>query len=623
MRSHLVQTNFSNGVVSEEYRASVQDENYYKSIQVGDNVVVTPTGGIKRRGGLEKFLDESLANRIADEKIYRIEPFFINEDEKFVITFQDTGVTAPFIYIYAEDGTLIQAIATTSSWNVGMVKEIDIVQAVETMVFTHETTAPYTLERTAGVWAFNGATILNMPFYNFTTRQIEVNTGAGPSAGYEAIFSVTRGFPRTVTIFQGRLWFGGTPSLPMLMASSQLNSFFDFDIAAGDSNAIFDFLEYQQMNPITAIYAGRQLQVFTSGNEFVNTSAFITQTDSAWKSQTNYGAVSVKPVSIDGSVLFVDRTRKNIRQHVYDDGENAFIGLSVNRKSSDITNDIQALAVVRGTASDTSDYLIAVNGDGTVAVMNSYRVGGIEAWTKWTTTLGEFKDVMVLDDTVYFLTERFGITYIEKLNNNLHTDLAYFEEVAAPITYDVVHFRDEVVHNGNEVVHTTGTPTGILTIFTEYNLSILNNNNSANERERFLELIMDDNLQDRTNLIGNDWNNFIIPSRTVYKVEVGINYPVRILTMPLNAQTKGGYGVNLRKRVIRVILHLLNSKAVILEDKATHNRQYPVPFNSSVPNFTGIKEVYLMGYGRLVEIEITQDEPFPMTVLSIDAEVEV
>ena len=90
--------------------------------------------------------------------------------------------------------------------------------------------------------------------------------------------------------------------------------------------------------------------------------------------------------------------------------------------------------------------------------------------------------------------------------------------------------------------------------------------------------------------------------------------PKRSFTKPLK---------KVRKRVIRVILHLLNSKAVILEDKATHNRQYPVPFNSSVPNFTGIKEVYLMGYGRLVEIEITQDEPFPMTVLSIDAEVEV
>ena len=152
MRSHIIQTNFTNGVVAPEYRANTQDENYYKSIQIGENVVVTPTGGLKRRGGLEKFIDETDGVRRAGSEILRIEPFFINELEKFIISFQVSSTGLVFIGVYDSDGVRIELISAPLTYTPERVKQFDTVQAVETMFFAHSEVQPYTLTRTNGVW---------------------------------------------------------------------------------------------------------------------------------------------------------------------------------------------------------------------------------------------------------------------------------------------------------------------------------------------------------------------------------------------------------------------------------------------------------------------------------------
>ena len=56
---------------------------------------------------------------------------------------------------------------------------------------------------------------------------------------HEDAWSLTRGFPRTVTFFQGRLYFGDTRSLLQSLFGSVVNNILDFEILEGmDDEAI-------------------------------------------------------------------------------------------------------------------------------------------------------------------------------------------------------------------------------------------------------------------------------------------------------------------------------------------------------------------------------------------------
>jgi len=126
-------------------------------------------------------------------------------------------------------------------------------------------------------------------------------------AGNEDVWSTTRGWPRTATFHQGRLFFGGSREKINSVWGSVPNDFFNFDIGTGAAdNATFDTLDTDQFNAINGIFSGRHLQLFTSGGEFYNSSKTITPEDSSWSRQTSYGAKKEKPISVDGATLFVD-----------------------------------------------------------------------------------------------------------------------------------------------------------------------------------------------------------------------------------------------------------------------------------------------------------------------------
>jgi hypothetical protein len=329
------------------------------------------------------------------------------------------------------------------------------------------------------------------------------------------------------------------------------------------------------------------LQVFTSGGEFYNSSSVITPTTSSWKRQTSYGASRERPVSVDGATLFVDRSARTVRQFIWSFNEDSYIATNITLISSHIVNDIQAIATIRGSETDVSDFVYVVNGDGTVAVMNTMRLEQIQGWTKWTTD-GLFKDVAVVGKTVYFLVTRDGINFIEYLREGTYTD-----------------------HNVSIV-----SPTLISEIDTDFIDALIT---------REFKIVTDNSIQDDSlvTVIGVNDNKMVLP-RDAYSAEVGIGYEVFVKTLPLNVGTQAdGQIVNLEKRVNRVILNLYESLGVYVESEFLGDKVFPVVLNEAAEPFTGIKEMYLFGYiNRLVEVEVSQTDALPFTLLSIDSEIE-
>ena len=106
-------------------------------------------------------------------------------------------------------------------------------------------------------------------------------------------------------------------------------------------------------------------------------------------------------------------------------------------------------------------------------------------------------------------------------------------------------------------------------------------------------------------------------------VEVGLAPEITIKTMPLTASTnEAGIIVNQEKRVIRVILNLFESLGVSVESNLMPDRTFTIVLDQAPEPYTGIKEVYLLGYSRTTQITIEQSVPLPFTLLQIDHELE-
>ena len=89
--------------------------------------------------------------------------------------------------------------------------------------------------------------------------------------GYEDAWS-NEGWPFTATFHEGRLYFGGSASLPSSLFGSKVGDFFNFKAAEGlDDDAIKITLSTDSVNTVTGLRSGRDLQIFTTGAEFYST----------------------------------------------------------------------------------------------------------------------------------------------------------------------------------------------------------------------------------------------------------------------------------------------------------------------------------------------------------------
>jgi hypothetical protein len=358
--------------------------------------------------------------------------------------------------------------------------------------------------------------------------------------------------------------------------------------------------------------------VFTAGGEFYNSSRLITPEDSTWLRQTNYGSKKERPISVDGSTIFVDSSGRTLREFMWSFNEDSYVSINATLISSHIVNDIRSIATIRGTTNDISDFVYVVNGDGTVAVMNTMRLEDIKGWTNWTTQ-GTFEDVAVVDKEVYFLVKRNAEVFIERIQEGTYTDHNVTVEGVRPDTDNVVFNADNVAQNGDNVVYTnTALGTPVSTITTDYKDLLL-------PPPLQFKVIADGSLLDDAVFItdGVDLNHVDI-SRDAYGIEVGLDYNVEVKTLPLNVDTsESGAIVNLRKRVNRVILNLYESLGIYVMHNYLADRQFTIVLDEAPEPFTGVKEIYLFGYtDRLVEVTITQNSPLPFVLLGIDSEIE-
>lgn len=556
-RVKTLQTAFNAGVLDPRLAARVDIKQYYQGADTGTNVLSLPQGGFKRRPGMAYY-----ATLGAESVLYT---FSFNVEQTYVMAFQNNAIK---VYM---DGVLQATVTTT--YTLAQCKELNVTQSADTMIIVHEDHQPAKLVRGGAhtSWTLSNITLTNIPTFDF-------------GSGSEAVWSATRGWPKTVTFFEQRLWFGGSKSRPQTLWASQIADFYNFDVGTGlDDEAIDVTLDTNQINGIVALMPSRHLQIFTKGGEFYITASPITPGNIAVKNQTRFGSSTVPPVNIDGATLFLDYGQSSIREFLFSWEEEAYTSNSSTLMASHLITTPVDMDARRGTANEDANYVYVVNSDGTMAVFNTLRAQEVAGWTKWETD-GTIEAVTVEGTEVWFSVKRTinsaTVYYLEKADANTYTDANKYQTLGSASTSvtGLAHLNGEECRvRADSAIMADATPSG----------------------------------------------GAITLARVGTTIEVGLDVNVTIKTMPITSQFGDGPILTSYKRVIRVVADMYQSLGVYVNGTLLPDRQFGESILDTTPaSFTGIKELYLTGWDRLAQVEITQTDPQPMTLLGLVVEVE-
>lgn len=435
--------------------------------------------------------------------------------------------------------------------------------------------------------------IAETPFYDTETI---VSGNWTLRRGYEVVWSSSRGYPSSIVFHEGRLWFGGSKSRPHTLWGSRINQFYNFDIGESlDDEALSITLDTNQLNQINNLYAGKNLQIYTSAAEFVieqDIGEPITPTNINIKRQSSIGIQEgLRPLEIEGSVLYVQNEGKSVQEFVYSDGIQTYSNNYVSLLSGHLVDNPVDFDLRKSTSTEEGAYLLMVSGSGFLTVATVLRSQNITAFTRQTTD-GLFKSCAVDGSDMYFVVERQTdgdtYSYLERFNND--------------------HFMDSSTRI------TTGLPTDTF--------------NGLDHLEGKLCKVKSDGsvMQDRTVASGQ----VVIERQAQNEFEIGINFTPLVKDLPVEAlQNVVGTSLGLRKNISEIVLRLYETISMKVNGKVLLFRGFGPsgggsPLDSSPPEFTGTKVLKgFRGWTDDAQVTITQEQPVKMTVIGLSKRINI
>lgn len=626
-RVRQIKTNFTAGEISRTLLGRGDLRAYDNGALALRNLFIHPTGGVSRRAGLA-FVDHARGPG-------RLVAFEYNTEQVYLLVF-----SAGMIDVYGNDARVASVAAP---WTAAQLAGIAWTQNADTLLVCHPDVAPRALTRRDGAWSLADwsykaeSGVVRQPFYRFadaavtltpggtagamtvtasapvfepsqqntririggrqllitgvasaTTVQataLETLAGTQPTAAWdEQSFSPRRGWPVSVAFHQDRLVIGGSRDLPNRLWMSRSADPWNFDLGTGEDDEAIEFgILSDQVNAIRAVFAGRHLQLFTSGAEYMVTGTPLTPQNIQVSRQTRIGSPvdrTLAPRDVDGATLFVSRNGREIREFVYTDTEQAYQA-----------NDLALLARHMVQAPVDQDFdkarrlLFVVMGDGTIGAVTVYRAEQVTAWTRLVTD-GAFRSVAVVGDDVYALLNRAGVWTVERLDDAVHLDAALVGTAATPAAVwgGLDHLEGRAV-----TVIADGTPAGTATV--------------AAGR--------------------------ITLDTPAHSIQAGLPFSHVIEPLPVNPAAEGGAG-----RVVRLVevgFRLEDTAALRVDvgagltDLPLH-RFGPQPAGGVPVPVSGDRRLRALGWRRDIDTplwRIEQDAPVPFTLLSVTMELKV
>ena len=444
--------------------------------------------------------------------------------------------------------------------------------------------------------------------------------------------------------------------------------------ATGDVNQIRYMVSNRDLQIFTA-----------SGELYVPTylNQAITPTNAQIRKQTPYGSEYVQPASIDGATIFVQTGGRIVREYLYTDSEDAYTSTSISTIASHLIDEPKCMAVVHSGFGLPDSYAAITLGNGDMTLFSSNRAEKRASWTRVTTDgsfcsvvaihdrlfaniwydnqlqLCEFDNEIGLDNwlsTTYNPTTYTGFTimgiwsggsstvdlrifmsndvpngsyvYFRGLQNNsvfssLGVDLEDLNETQRWVngvdpTYITIPYALDSPATGSGTI--TITPDGSPQIFQDAVLDMSDLYTSTDDIT--FDVIYTEGGATTYEAVGitgqsSSSDNFVFmpdlgtsgpdTNTTVY---VGTKFISKVITNPVDASLGSGPATGEVRGITNVVVDVKSTKSMKVNNRSVISSE-----------FTGKKEVRLLGYNRNPQVTIEQDEPTSMQVNGIVAEL--
>ena len=490
----------------------------------------------------------------------------------------------------------------------------------------------------------------------------------------EQVFSQVNGFPQTVTFHEQRLFFGGVLALPDGVQASKVGDFFNFDVGdAEDADSVQIQIGSDQVNEIRHLVSGRRLQILTSTSEFFmkpEVSKPITPTNIQIIRQSTLGSqLKAKPRIFDGATIFMQNNGKTVREYLYSTGNDEFTSNSISLLSSHLISSPIDSAQITAIENRTEQLYFLVNTDGSLAVFTSQRAEKIAGWVLFETD-GNYTSVACTTSGIYVATTRtingvtkYSLEQFASQSFDVPTDYTVTKTISGsyqphgtPLTKGAVSssttfIADGFTNNppsqseqfqfggtGTTYVIQSATSTGTSGEYTiVVDAAVTEADNTA------LQFVTSKSFSGLTTHIGKEVfatagsteggaiyffgkgtvssSGNVTFTTPTSAADIGIDYTTDVQTLPIDSTIQSGQLTGFPRKIGKAIVELsttyniqVNSNDILLLD-GTNNPSL------GLPNFTGKKEVYTLGYSLEPNLTISQSAPLPFRVLGITTEV--
>ena len=282
--------------------------------------------------------------------------------------------------------------------------------------------------------------------YSETSEFDDDNISADTSiAPYEAagLFTTSDDYPGAVTIFQQRLIFASSNNLPETIWMSQVGDYENFSKSQilRDSDRVELDITGSTLNSVKYMIQLRELLVFAETGEWsvIGPQGGLPATNVA---QTQYGysgAGDVKPIVAEDTALFVDRTKRNVRDLRFALEQDGYTGNDLTIFSYHY---FEGREIVDWAFQKNPFYLVwVVLDDGTLLSLTYKREHQVWAWARHDMG-GDVENVAVIpeggEDALYMIVKRTiggsQVRYIERMESRIFTTLAASYHVDCGVT---------------------------------------------------------------------------------------------------------------------------------------------------------------------------------------------
>ena len=221
-------------------------------------------------------------------------------------------------------------------------------------------------------------------------RELFAASAATPTTNWkEGAWSGVRGYPRALTLFDNRSWFGGTAHQPQTFWASGVGDFSDFhaqgtipDDPVTDDGSIEATLQSNQVSPILWMMVRDDVIAGTSNGPWTISASgggVITPLNVQASRQSTMRCSTVPAVELNSSLMFVPRDKRSLHDLRFDFNVDKFEAIDQTLLSSHI---LDSGVIELAYQAQPHSTLWALRADGVLATFAFNRAEEIRGWCR-------------------------------------------------------------------------------------------------------------------------------------------------------------------------------------------------------------------------------------------------